>query len=108
MPHPGRREGIRPVCGDVSTFQYPDDKCSSIIHAAASSIRRGFAHEHGNSANTITNGTRHVLEMAAHQHVQVSSLSARALGTVRCPEMERVSEPYACAPDSAPRTAACR
>lgn len=99
-PHLTGRQDIRLVCGDVRTFEHPDETCSFVIHAAASSLRRPSVHDSREIANTIVDGTRHVLELAARKPVEsFLFVSSGAVYGTQPPEMERVNEDYAGAPD---------
>ncbi|MBE3110629.1 MAG: NAD-dependent epimerase/dehydratase family protein [Acidobacteria bacterium] len=106
-PHLGGRRDIRMVCGDVRTFRYPHDTCSFVIHAAASSLRRPSVHDSREIANTIVDGTRHVLDLAAREHVEsFLFVSSGAVYGPQPPQIERVPEDYTGAPDLASASSA--
>lgn len=100
VPHLGGRDDIRLELGDVCTFEYPDDSCHFVIHAAASSHRRPSGQDSLAIANTIIDGTRHVLDLALPRHVEsFLFVSSGAVYGTQPPRLERVPEDYCGAPD---------
>jgi nucleoside-diphosphate-sugar epimerase/MoaA/NifB/PqqE/SkfB family radical SAM enzyme len=65
MPHLANNPAIKFLEGDVKNFQFPKEKFSFVIHAAAPSAEATFNNEDPLiSAETILGGTRHTLDFA--------------------------------------------
>ncbi|MDO9545130.1 MAG: NAD-dependent epimerase/dehydratase family protein [Pelolinea sp.] len=99
-PHLASNPGIVLLSGDIADFQYPDDECNFIIHAAAPAEPRALIHDSLGVAETIVRGTRRVLELATQKNVEgFLFVSSGAVYGVQPPDLERIPEDYLGAPD---------
>lgn len=88
------------LSGDIADFQYPDDECNFIIHAAAPGEPRALIHDSLGVAETIVRGTRQVLELATQKNIEgFLFVSSGAVYGVQPPDLERIPEDYFGAPD---------
>lgn len=98
--HLASNPGIVLLPGDIADFQYPDDECNFIIHAAAPGEPRALIHDSLGVAETIVRGTRRVLELATQKNVEgFLFVSSGAVYGVQPPDLERIPEDYLGAPD---------
>jgi dTDP-glucose 4,6-dehydratase len=106
VPHLVRADIVL-LPGDVRAFEYPDDRCDMIIHAAAPADPHTLARDPLGVTTTIVDGTRRVLELAAQKRVETFLfVSSGAVYGSQPPELERVPEDYVGGPDLAnPRSA---
>jgi dTDP-glucose 4,6-dehydratase len=106
VPHLVRTDIVL-LAADVRAFEYPDDRCDMIIHAAAPADPRTLDRDPLGVAMIIVDGTRRVLELAAHKQVEsFLFVSSGAVYGLQPPELERVPEDYVGGPDLAnPRSA---
>jgi len=74
-PHLASNPEIVSLPGDIADFQYPDDECNFIIHAAAPAEPRALIHDSLGVAETIVRGTRRVLELATQKMLKGFYLS---------------------------------
>jgi len=94
------RDDIVLLPADVRAFEYPDDLCDMIIHAAAPADPRALALDPLGVATIIVDGTRRALELAAQKQVESFLLvSSGAVYGSQPPELERVPEDYVGGPD---------
>ena len=99
-PHLASNPGIVLLSGDIADFQFPDDECNFIIHAAAPGEPRALIHDSLGVAETIVRGTRRVLELAKQKNVEgFLFVSSGAVYGVQPPDLERIPEDYLGAPD---------
>jgi nucleoside-diphosphate-sugar epimerase len=99
-PHLASNPGIVLLPRDIVDFQYPDDDCNLIIHAAAPGEPRALIHDSLGVAETIVRGTRRVLELAAQKNIEgFLFVSSGAVYGVQPPDLERIPEDYLGAPD---------
>jgi len=99
-PHLASNPEIVLLPGDITDFEYPDDGCNFIIHAAASAEPRALIHDSLGVAETIIRGTRRVLELARQKHIEgFLFVSSGAVYGVQPPDLERIPEDYLGAPD---------
>jgi nucleoside-diphosphate-sugar epimerase len=100
VPHLALNPEIVLLPGDIADFQYPDDKCNFVIHAAAPGEPRALLHDSLGVAETIVRGTRRVLELATQKNIEgFLFVSSGAVYGVQPPDLERISEDYLGAPD---------
>jgi dTDP-glucose 4,6-dehydratase len=106
VPHLVRADIVL-LSGDVRAFEYPDDRCDMIIHAAAPADPHALDHDPLSVASIIVDGTRRALDLAAQKRVESFLLvSSGAVYGSQPPELERMPEDYMGAPDLAnPRSA---
>lgn len=99
-PHLVANSGIVLLPGDIADFQYPDDECNFIIHAAAPGEPRALINDSLGVAETIIRGTRRALELAIQKNVEsFLFVSSGAVYGVQPPDLERIPEDYIGAPD---------
>lgn len=99
-PHLESNSEIVLLRGDIVDFDYPDDECDFIIHAAAPGEPRVLIHDALGVAETIVKGTRRVLELAIQKNVEgFLFVSSGAVYGVQPPDLERIPEDYLGAPD---------
>ena len=99
-PHLATNPEIVLLLGDITDFQYPDDECNFIIHAAAPGEPRALIHDAFGVAETIVRGTRRVLELATQKNVDgFLFVSSGAVYGVQPPDLERIPEDYLGSPD---------
>lgn len=101
-----RRHLLRPdiimLRGDVRSFQYPDESCDLIIHAAGSPDPRASSGNPREVMDTIVDGTKYVLELATRMRVEsFLFLSSGAVYGLQPPGMVCIPEDYTGAPDIA-------
>lgn len=101
------RDDIVLVPGDVCAFEYRDERCDIIIHAAAPANPHTLDRDPLGVAKTIVDGTRRALELAAQKKVEsFLFVSSGAVYGPQPPELERIPEDYVGTPDPAnPRSA---
>ena len=106
VPHLVRADIVL-LSGDVRAFEYPDDRCDMIIHAAAPADPHTLDRDPLGVASIIVDGTRRALDLAAQKRVESFLLvSSGAVYGSQPPELERVPEDYMGGPDLAnPRSA---
>jgi dTDP-glucose 4,6-dehydratase len=99
-PHLASNPEIVLLPGDIADFQYPDDECNFIIHAAAPGEPRALIHDSLGVAETIVRGTRRILELTTQKNIEgFLFVSSGAVYGVQPPDLERISEDYPGAPD---------
>jgi dTDP-glucose 4,6-dehydratase len=99
-PHLAVSPEIVLLPGDIADFEYPDDECNFIIHAAAPAEPRALIHDSLGVAETIIRGTIRVLELATQKNVEgFLFVSSGAVYGVQPPDLERIPEDYLGAPD---------
>lgn len=69
FPHWGGLDGLFWIKGDVRYFEYPTDRFSHIIHAATDT-RPQIQANSIELLDTIVNGTKHILGLAAHVNAE--------------------------------------
>jgi len=95
-PHLAARLDITLLPGDVCSFEYPDDACDFIVHAAAPADPLTLLRDPLGVAETIVDGTQRVLELAARKKVaSFLFVSSGAVYGIQPPDLERVPEDYA-------------
>ena len=100
VPHLAANSEIVLLLGDIADFEYPDDECNFIIHAAAPGEPRALNHDSLGVAETIVSGTRRVLELATQKNIEgFLFVSSGAVYGVQPPDLERIPEDYLGAPD---------
>jgi len=100
VPHLASNPEIILLRGDITDFEYPDDECDFIIHAAAPGEPRALIHDSLGVADTIVGGTKRVLDLAAQKKVEgFLFVSSGAVYGAQSPDMERIPEGYLGAPD---------
>lgn len=88
--------------GDVRDFAVPQGKFGAVVHAAFDSAAPNGALDSGQTVDTIVGGTRRVLEVARLMQVErFLFVSSGAVYGRQPPELERLGESYAGAPDVA-------
>ena len=101
-PHLASNPEIVLLPGDITDFEYPDDECNFIIHAAAPAEPRALIHDSLGVAETIVRGTRRVLELATQKNIEgFLFISSGAVYGVQPPDLERIPEDYLGASDVA-------
>lgn len=86
--------------GDVRSFNYPDESCDFIIHAAAPGDPRVWLRNPREVAETIVDGTRHVLDLAVRKQVEsFLFVSSGAVYGTQPPDLARIPEGYAGGPE---------
>ena len=99
-PHLASNPRIVMLPGDITDFEYPDDKCDFIIHAAAPAEPKVLGHDHIGVAETIVRGTHRVLELATQKSIEgFLFVSSGAVYGGQPPDLERIPEDYIGAPD---------
>lgn len=99
-PHLAARLDIHLLRGNIVSFLYPDVPCDFIIHAAAPGTSAGISLNPLETADTIVNGTRRVLDFAVQKCVQsLMFVSSGAVYGTQPPEIEQTPEDYSGAPD---------
>ena len=100
MPHLARMQGLELLEGDVTDFVYPQGEFTHVVHAATET-NVGLNEEQSLILwDTITQGTRHVLNFAAQAQVKTFLLvSSGAVYGVQPPTLPRIDETYLGAPD---------
>lgn len=99
-PHLASNPEIVLLPGDIADFQYPDDECNFIIHAAAPAEPRALNRDSLGVAETIVRGARRVLELATQKNIEgFLFVSSGAVYGVQPPDLERIPEDYLGAPD---------
>jgi nucleoside-diphosphate-sugar epimerase len=99
-PHLASRPEFLFLPGDVRAFDFPDDACDVIIHAAASASPRVAAAAPLAISDTIVEGTRRMLAFAHRLHVErFLFVSSGAVYGVQPPDLERIPEDYRGGPD---------
>jgi nucleoside-diphosphate-sugar epimerase len=99
-PHLAAYSGFRFLAGDVSTFDFPAEQFSHLIHAATD------ASAHLNETNplqmfeTVVQGTRHTLDFAVERKIErMLYLSSGAIYGQQPWTVEKVGEDWLGAPD---------
>jgi len=88
VPHLVRADIVL-LPGNVRAFEYPDDRCDMIIHAAAPADPYTLDRDPLGVATTIVDGMRRVLELAAHKQVEsFLFVSSGAVYGLQPPELE--------------------
>lgn len=99
-PHMFARADTQLITGDVLDFSTPVGALDLCIHAATDVGTTGTAHDPRQLFDTIVLGTRRVLDVAhGHGASRVLLASSGAIYGTQPPELERMSEAYAGAPD---------
>ena len=99
-PHLASSPDIVLLPGDVADFDYPDDECDFVIHAAAPAEPKAINQNFLGVAETIVQGTRHVLKLAKQKNIEsFLFVSSGAVYGVQPPDLEKVPEDYFGAPD---------
>lgn len=101
-PHLARHPAINFHQGDVTSFDFPNENFSYLIHGATTSAYETFRGEDPlRKFDTLVNGTRHVLEFAALCKIKrfLFISSGVAYGTPST-EMNFITEAYSGAPDT--------
>jgi len=106
VPHLVRADIVL-LSGDVRAFEYPDDRCDMVIHAAAPADPQTSDRDPLGVASIIVDGTRRALDLAVQKKVESFLLvSSGAVYGSQPPELERVPEDYMGGPDlTNPRSA---
>ena len=104
MPHLQNRAGLRFFTGDVKTLE-PDiagaENFSHVIHAATASGHEAHALSPLETFDTILEGTRRVLRLAAqHKAQRFLLVSSGAVYGAQPRELSHLNEEYSGAPDS--------
>jgi dTDP-glucose 4,6-dehydratase len=95
VPHLAGRTDIRFVTGDVKTLGYQDRAYDFIIHAAAPAEPGASRSRPFEVADTIVEGTRRVLALAAQQKPEgLLFVSSGAVYGLQPPELSRVPEDF--------------
>jgi dTDP-glucose 4,6-dehydratase len=97
-PHLSDDPAVELLAGDVRSFNFPSGEFAYVVHAATDP---GSAHSTElELLDTIVEGTRHVLQFAVASGVQklVLTSSGAVYGT-QPPELEKIEESFAGAPD---------
>lgn len=98
-PHLAASPDIVLLHGDVADFDYPDDECDFVIHAAAPAEPKAINQNFLGVAETIVRGTRHVLKLTKQKNIEsFLFVSSGAVYGVQPPDLERVPEDYLGAP----------
>lgn len=96
-PHLSRPEQVEMLRGDVRDFAFPAGRIDRIIHAATDVVQHNTPES---TFATCVDGTRRVLELAVHSGARHLLLtSSGAVYGRQPPELDRVPESYAGAPD---------
>jgi nucleoside-diphosphate-sugar epimerase len=99
-PHLAANPAIGLVCGDVRTFEFPTGKFECVIHAATDSGVDLTAEKPILVFDTIVDGTRRVLDFAAHAGTNdVLFTSSGAVYGRQPADMTHVPETYSGGPD---------
>lgn len=99
-PHLASSPDIVLLSGDVVDFNYPDDECDFVIHAAAPAEPKAIKQNFLGVAETIVQGTRHVLKLTKQKNIEsFLFVSSGAVYGVQPPDLEKVPEDYCGAPD---------
>jgi nucleoside-diphosphate-sugar epimerase len=98
-PHLATGRGIRLYAGDVRRFEPPPGRFTHVIHGAASADAALYAREPLAMFDTIVQGSRRVLERAAHDRATVLLVSSGAVYGRQPPDLEHAGEDYRGAPD---------
>lgn len=107
MSHLTERSDFFFLQGDISSFEYPAHECDFVIHAAAPAGPNIVNRNSLDVAETIVNGTRHILELSLRKQVEsILYISSGAVYGSQPSDLERVPEDYLGAPDiTNPRSA---
>lgn len=99
-PHLAESPDIVLLHGDVADFDYPDDECDFVIHAAAPAEPKAINQNFLGVAETIVQGTRHVLKLTKQKNIEsFLFVSSGAVYGAQPPDLENVPEDYCGAPD---------
>ncbi|MGA3182307.1 MAG: NAD(P)-dependent oxidoreductase [Verrucomicrobiota bacterium] len=97
MPHLASRRDLHFLAGDVRDFSFPPGAFAFVIHAGTTSTAPVEPLE---MFGTIVDGTRRVLEFAAtHETRKLLFVSSGAVYGSQPPDLPRIPEDYAGAPD---------
>jgi dTDP-glucose 4,6-dehydratase len=99
LPEAAGHPAVRPHAGDVRDFAFPEGQFTHVIHAAADASRA--KDDPLGALDTLTGGTRRVLECAAHAGGARRFLftSSGAVYGAQPPDLTHVPEDYAGAPN---------
>jgi len=98
VPSLARAKGIRFIQGDVVSFEFPSGKFDYVIHAATPVVAQSSSLE---LWNTITEGTRRVLDFSKEAGVERFLLtSSGAIYGAQPPDLPFLPETYNGAPDT--------
>lgn len=101
VPHLGRHPAVTLIEGDVRNFRYPDVPIDYIVHAATDVADPIKAANYLDIYSVITEGTRHILDLANVSKVAgVLVLSSGAVYGRQPYDLPCVNETYTGAPDS--------
>lgn len=99
-PHLAGHPALTLHAGDVRDFSFPAGEFSHVVHAATDSDTAKIVAEPLETLDTIVRGTRRVLDFAAQARARrVLLTSSGAVYGRQPPEVARVGEDYAGAPD---------
>jgi nucleoside-diphosphate-sugar epimerase len=95
MPHFKSANWLRCLEGDVKSFQLPPEKFTHVIHGATEASAKLNQENPILMLDTITQGTRQVLEQVAHLNLkQFLFISSGAVYGRQPPELNHISESY--------------
>ena len=107
MPHLAAMPGLQLLDGDVTSFIYPEGEFTHLIHAATEASAALNETQPLVMLDTITEGTRHTLNFAAHAGVRKFLLtSSGGVYGVQPSTVSHIDETYTGAPDSLTVTSA--
>lgn len=100
-PHLAAHKFIKLKQGDVTTFDFPQEKFTHIIHAATEASTGAYDCAPLTMLDTIIGGTRRTLDFAVHSGARKFLLvSSGAVYGKQLPEMTHIPEDYQGAPDT--------
>jgi len=101
VPHLAQMPGLQLLAGDTALFTFPTGEFTHVIHAATDASAKLNLEQPLTMLNTITEGTRHVLNFAIHAKVKKFLFtSSGAVYGLQPSALTHVDETYLGAPDS--------
>ncbi len=101
-PHFKRIANLYFLQGDIRTFNFPNEKFDTIIHAATPASAKLEAEDPDEMLSIIVDGTRHVLDFAKQCECKRLLLtSSGAVYGVQPPEVSHIPESFPCNPVTA-------
>jgi nucleoside-diphosphate-sugar epimerase len=98
-PHLANHSAFSFLVGDVRNFEFPKEKFPFVIHAATEASKQLNDEQPLLMLDTILQGTRHVLDFAAHaQTKKFLMLSSGATYGRQPSEISHIAEDFPCAP----------